>query len=328
MTEKHRILITGASGFVGRHLIERLSATHKKTGIEIFGTCFPERPEHCEALTAAAPAVKLLHVDLRSEDSVAGLIRDVRPDRIFHLAAHSQVRTSWEKRRETIETNLMGTFFLFEAARRLSPAARVLFVSSSDVYGDLKPRTKKRLFFEEDRNGVVSPYAFTKIGGELLAEFYARREKLSVVVARPFPHTGPGQSEVFVCSDWARQIVRIERGEAPPVLSVGNLRIRRDCLDVRDVVRAYNSLMNKGTPGEVYNVSTGCAPSLGEILRLLLSFTDRKIKVRIDPARLRKSDIPYLAGSNRKIKARIGWIPRIPLERTLRDLLDDWRRRA
>jgi GDP-4-dehydro-6-deoxy-D-mannose reductase len=325
MRKQPRILITGASGFVGRHLIERLSAAHKKTGIEIFGTCFPERPEHCAALSDAAPAVKLLHVDLRSEDSVAGLVRDVRPDRIFHLAAHSQVRTSWDKRRETIETNLMGTFFLFEAARRLSPAARVLFVSSSDVYGDLKPRTKKRLFFEEDRNGVVSPYAFTKIGGELLAEFYARRERLAIIVARPFPHTGPGQSEVFVCSDWARQIVRIERGEAPPVLIVGNLRIRRDYLDVRDVVRAYNSLMNKGTPGEVYNVSTGCAPSLGEILRMLLSFTDRKIKIRVDPARLRKADIPYLAGSNRKIKARTGWTPRIPLTQTLGDLLEFWR---
>jgi len=328
MRKRPRILITGASGFVGRHLIERISPARGKSGPEIFGTCFPERPEHCASLAGAEPSVRLSHIDLRSEDSVTGLIRDVRPDRIFHLAAHSQVRTSWDKRRETIETNLMGTFFLLEAARRFAPAARVLFVSSSDVYGDLKPRTKKRLFFEGDRNGVVSPYAFTKIGGELLSEFYALREKLAVIVARPFPHTGPGQSEVFVCSDWARQIVRIERGEAPPVISVGNLRIRRDCLDVRDVVRAYQGLMDQGTPGEVYNVSTGCAPSLGEILRMLLSLTDRKIKIRVDPARLRKSDIPYLAGSHRKITARTGWIPLIPLERTLRDLLDDWRRRA
>jgi GDP-4-dehydro-6-deoxy-D-mannose reductase len=323
-----RILITGASGFVGRHLIERLAAAHnnrKGKGAEFFGTCFPERPEHCGALNAAAPAIKLFHVDLRSEESVAGLIRDVRPDEIFHLAALSQVRASWEKRREAVETNLMGTFHLFEAARNLTPSARILFVSSSDVYGDARPRTKKRLFFEEDRDGVVSPYAFTKMGGELLSDFYARREKLAVVVARPFPHTGPGQTEVFVCSDWARQIVRIERGEAEPVISVGNLRIRRDYLDVRDVVRAYVLLLEKGKAGEVYNVASGNAPSLGEILRMLLSFTDRKIKIRVDPARMRKSDISYLAGSNRKINARTGWSPRVPLEKTLRDLLEYWR---
>ncbi len=322
-----RILITGASGFVGRHLVGRLSAAHKRAGIEIFGTCFPERPEHCETLAGAAPAVKLFHVDLRSEDEVAGLIRDVRPDRIFHLAAHSQVRTSWDKRRETMETNLMGTFFLFEAARRLAAAARILFVSSSDVYGSLAPRARRRPYSEKDRSGVVSPYAFTKIGGELLAELYALRDKMAVVVARPFPHTGPGQAEVFVCSDWARQIVRIERGEAPPVLSVGDLRIRRDCLDVRDVVRAYALLMENGVPGEVYNVASGCAPALADILRTLLSFTDRKIEVRADPGRLRKGDIPYLAGSYRKIKARTGWAPRIRLERTLRDVLEYWRGR-
>jgi GDP-4-dehydro-6-deoxy-D-mannose reductase len=324
-----RILITGASGFVGRHLIERLLAAHKKsgtrTGIELFGTCFPERPEHCEALISAAPAVKLFHVDLRSEDSIAGLVRDVRPDRIFHLAAHSQVRTSWEKRRETLETNLMGTFFLFEAVRRTAPAARTLFISSSDVYGRLVPQARRRPYSEKDRDGVVSPYAFTKIGGELLSEFYALREKLAVVVARPFPHTGPGQTEVFVCSDWARQIVRIERGEAEPVLSVGDLRIRRDYLDVRDVVRAYALLIEKGAPGEVYNVASGRAPALGDILRMLLSFSELKIEVRVDPDRLRKSDIPYLAGSYRKIKARTGWTPRIPLETTLRDVLEYWR---
>jgi GDP-4-dehydro-6-deoxy-D-mannose reductase len=325
-----RILITGASGFVGRHLIERLGGgARDKRGTaartEIFGTCFPERPEHCEALGADAPDVKLFHVDLRSEESVAALVRDVRPDEIYHLAALSQVRASWEKRREAVETNLMGTFHLFEAARNLAPSARILFVSSSDVYGDAKPRTRKRLFFEEDRDGVVSPYAFTKIAGELLGEFYARREKLAVVVARPFPHTGPGQTEVFVCSDWARQIARIERGEAEPVIRVGNVRIRRDYLDVRDVVRAYALLMRRGKAGEVYNVASGGAPALGDILRTLLSFTERKIVVRVDAARMRKSDIPYLAGSNAKIKARTGWSPRIPLERTLRDLLNYWR---
>jgi GDP-4-dehydro-6-deoxy-D-mannose reductase len=325
MNSTMRILITGASGFVGHHLIELLAASSKRAPIEIFGTCFPEKPENCATLCAAAPSLRLFQVDLRSEDAVTDLIRAVKPDRIFHLAALSQVRESWEKRRETLETNLMGTFFLYEAARRFAPRSRILFVSSSDVYGGLKPKAAAQAFREESRNGIVSPYAFTKAGGEMLGEFYAHKEKLDVIIARPFPHTGPGQSPVFVCSDWTSQIARIEKGESPPVINVGNLAIRRDFSDVRDVVRAYDLLMKKGKAGEIYNICSGKAPPLREILEKLLSFTDRAIKVRIDRGRIRKSDIPCLAGSNRKIKERTGWTPRIPFERTLEDLLNYWR---
>ena len=323
-----RILITGATGFVGRHLIAILRPAARRTPFEIFGTCFPEHPEHCADLCAGAPDLKLIHLDLRSENAVTGLLKDVRPDRVFHLAAISHVQTSWDKRRETLETNLMGSFFIFEGVRRHAPKARVLTISSSDVYGYLKPGRRSRAYREKEREGVVSPYAFTKVAGELLAEFYALREKLSVVVARPFPHTGPGQTADFVCSDWARQIAQVEKNTAPPVIGVGNLEPRRDYSDVRDVVRAYDLLMRKGRAGEVYNVSSGTAISLKSILRTLLSFSARTIDVRIDPAKLRKGDLPFLAGSNRKIREATGWVPRIPLMQTLRDLVDDWRKKV
>jgi GDP-4-dehydro-6-deoxy-D-mannose reductase len=323
-----RILITGATGFVGRHLIATLRVSARLTPLEIFGTCFPEHPEHCADLCSDVPELKLIHLDLRSEETVMSLLKDVRPDRIFHLAAISHVRTSWDKRRETLETNLMGSFFLFEAARGLASKARILAISSSDVYGYLKPGRRPRAYREEERDGAVSPYAFTKVAGELLAEFYALRQKLHVVVARPFPHTGPGQTADFVCADWARQIALIEKNAAPAVIRVGNLEPRRDYSDVRDVVRAYDALMKKGRPGEVYNVSTGSATSLKAILHTLLSFSARTIEVRVDPAKLRQSDIPFLAGSNKKIQDATGWAPRIPLAKTLRDLLDYWRGRV
>ena len=328
MNHSKKVLITGATGFVGRHLIDFLSAPSAKPSVEIFGTCFPEQPEHCVDLCAKAPFVKLSHTDLRSEESVHDLVKNVRPDRIFHLAAISQVRTSWEKRRETMETNLMATFHLFEAVRRFVPRARVLFISSSDVYGNPPPNKGRRPFREEAKIGMVSPYALTKAGGELLAEFYAGKENLDIVIARPFPHTGPGQTPDFVCSDWARQIALIEKGKIPAVIHVGNLKPCRDYSDVRDVVRAYDLLMKKAKRGEVYNICSGKAPSLKQILRMLVSRSARKISVRVDPAKLRKIDILYLAGSNRKIKSQTGWEPRIPLEQTLKDLLDDWREKG
>jgi GDP-4-dehydro-6-deoxy-D-mannose reductase len=347
-----RIFITGATGFVGRHLVAHLNARGGVARTEIFGSCFPERPESCADLCRAERNVRLVHLDLRDAAAVETALASIRPARIYHLAALSQVRLSWEKRAETFDTNLRGTFNLYEAVRKHTPKARVLFVSSSDVYGFLEPR--RRPCRERDRGGVVSPYAFTKISGELLGEFYALREKLPIVAARPFPHTGPGQTADFVCSDWARQIALIEKhkphGEAEaealksgrgaksgsaagggakiPVIRVGNLALRRDYSDVRDVVRAYALLMAKGKPGEVYNVCSGKAVSLEWILETLLSLARRRIDYEVDKSRIRKVDIPYLAGDNAKLRQATGWAPRIALEQTLRDILEYWRARV
>jgi len=308
-----KVFISGATGFVGCHLIDLLSSPK----YEIYGTSFPAKPE------AGAGEKNIFYLDIRSEKDVFGAIKRTQPDWVFHLAAISNVKHSWEKRRETLETNLMGTFYMFEAVRKFSSQARVLFISSSDVYGILSP--KENVFKEEDSFQVVNPYAFSKVSGEILSEFYVLIENLDVVIARSFPHTGPGQSPDFVCSDWASQIARIEKGLAEPVIKVGNLNVKRDFTDVRDVVRAYILLMEKGIRGEVYNVCSGGAVSLREILDLLLSFSSKKIKVQVDSTKLRKADIPLLLGDYKKIKEETSWEPEIPLKQSLHDLLEFWR---
>ncbi len=219
----------------------------------------------------------------------------------------------------------MGWFFLLEACRRFQPAARILFISSSDVYGLTAEGTKKRPLTENDPVNVVNPYAFTKACGEWLSRFYHASENMEVIIARSFPHTGPGQSADFVCSDWASQVVRIERGEAEPVIKVGDLNLERDYTDVRDTVRAYFLLMERGCPGEVYNVCSGRAIRLKQVLEIILRLTNLKVRLEVDPHRLRKIDIPTLVGDNRKIKQQTGWVPEIPLEKTLADLLAYWR---
>jgi len=263
-------------------------------------------------------------LDITSEIEIHSAVKTVRPDWIFHLAAISNVRHSWENRRETMETNILGSFHLLDAARQFSPKARILFVSSSDVYGI--PTKRNRPFKEEDGVQPVSPYACTKISGESLCQFYSRIEKLDVVIARSFPHTGPGQSPDFVCSDWAHQIALIEKKQIEPVLKTGNLETQRDFLDVRDVVRAYEGLMKKGKSGSVYNVCSGKGVALRDILYLLTSLSSMEIDLSVDSGKLRKADIPALVGDNTKIRQTIEWEPRISLEQTLSDLLEYWRR--
>jgi GDP-4-dehydro-6-deoxy-D-mannose reductase len=312
---KRRVFVTGATGFAGRHLTALLPASENV----VYGTSYPQAP---------GPEEKnILHLDLRSEREVFEAVKLSQPEWVFHLAAISNVRTSWERKRETLETNVMGTFHLFEALKKFAPGARVLFVSSSDIYG-FSPGSEKtaaRFLAEDEPFHLVSPYALSKFNGELLAGFYGRCEGLDIVIVRPFPHTGPGQSPDFVCSDWARQVVEIERGSREPVIRVGNLEAQRDFTDVRDAVRAYVLLLEKGRTGEVYNVCAGRGVALREILETLLASTLKKVRVEQDPEKLRKVDIRSLIGDNRKIIAETGWEPRIPLQTTLADLLEYWR---
>jgi GDP-4-dehydro-6-deoxy-D-mannose reductase len=291
------------------------------TEFSVYGTTFPQpsRPDE----------PNIYHIDLRSERDVFEIIKAVQPQWVFHLAGISNVRHSWEKKREAMETNIMGTFHLLEAVKKFVPEARVLYVSSSDIYGlaPEKDSLTERVFCEDDRFHLVSPYALSKAGCELMCGFYTEVESLDIVIARPFPHTGPGQSPDFVCSDWARQVVQIERGNSGAVIRVGNLDVRRDFTDVRDTVRAYVLLMRKGRKSEVYNICRGEGITLRGILEILTSSTLKEVKVEQDPARLRKTDIPVLVGDNRKIKAETGWEPLIPIEHSLLELLDYWRTR-
>jgi len=313
-----KVLITGATGFVGGHLIRALEEEGPSV-FEIFGTTYPAAPP--------ASGNKLYFLDLRSEKDVIKLVGEVRPDWIFHLAAVSNVRHSWQMRNETIETNVLGTHNLLEAIRRTTASPRVLFISSSDVYGygvSLNEALKEDAPFQ-----IVSPYAYSKAAGEMLCGFYEKIENIDIVIARPFPHTGPGQTEDFVCSDWARQVAQIERGDSAPILKVGNLEGRRDFCDVRDVVKAYILLLRRGRRGEPYNICSGKAIVLQEILDFLVkeAAVDSPISVEVDPAKLRKVNMPVQMGSSRKISEETGWSPRIPIDETLSDILAFWRQR-
>jgi GDP-4-dehydro-6-deoxy-D-mannose reductase len=308
-----RTLVTGASGFVGRHLTE-LAASE---GDDLFGTVYPALSWELSSVD-----MKPYHVDLRKEADVAHLIRTVLPQKVFHLAAVSNVRRSWEERTVAMETNIMGTFFLFEALRKFVPEARVLFVSSADVYGI---PAEDRSFLEEDPSFPVNPYAYTKISGELMSRYYSSVENLNIRIARAFPHTGPGQGPDFVCADWADQIARAEAGLSSKVVFVGNLNVSRDYLDVRDVVRGYSLLLSEGRSGETYNICSGRAVHLKDILSRLCSQVSFEPEIRVDEKKLRKTDIPALVGDNAKIKA-LGWSPAISLDQTLEDLLNDRRR--
>lgn len=308
-----RVLISGATGFVGLHLIDFLDSSK----YIIYGTSFPEHPSSSEK--------NIFFLDIRNEEEVFKAVEKTKPRWIFHFAAVSNVGHSWKMRKETLETNVMGTFFFFEAVRRFSPKSRILFISSSDIYGNVASGAK--VLREENSFRIMSPYAFSKVSGELLSKFYNQIEDLDIVIARPFPHTGPGQSPDFVCSDWARQIVQIEKGTTEPVIKVGNIKAKRDFSDVRDVVRAYFLLMKKGRKGGVYNVCSGKAVSLQEILEILLSFSSKEISVQVDTKKFRKADIALLAGSNQNLMEDTSWKPEIPLEKTLSDLLEYWRKK-
>jgi len=319
MTERIRVLITGATGFAGKHLVRALEEEGPST-FEIFGTTYSNTP--------LPSGNGFFFLDMRSGRDVARLVSEVRPDWIFHLAAVSSVRSSWHMRTETMETNVLGTHNLLEGVRLGAPGARILFVSSADVYGNSGSRGKA--LKEDAPFEIRSPYAYSKAAGEMLCGYYEKIEKIDIVIARPFPHTGPGQTEDFVCSDWARQIARIEKGDIAPVLNVGNLELHRDFSDVRDVVRAYMHLLRKGRRGGVYNVCSGRIIPLREILNFLVNeaFKDAPVSIEVDVVKLRKIDVPCQLGSHKKIAEETGWLPGIPIDQTLRDLLGYWRNKV
>lgn len=307
-----RSLITGINGFAGTHL-----ATHLQTrGEEVVGLV-RER--------GRGPAdVVLVEADLRDGAAVERAVRQAAPSRIYHLAALTEVRASFEAAVETFAVNAAGTLNLLEAARHHAPSARVLVVSSSEVYGrgpHPGPIHESRPLEPE------SPYAASKAAADLLAYQYWRGWGLEVIRARPFHHTGPGQRPEFVWSSFAMQIAQAEAGLGPPVLRVGNLDVARDFTDVRDVARAYALLMERGAPGEVYNVCSGQASRLRDQLDVLLAQARCPVRVEVDPARLRPDDPPLIVGDPRKLQQATGWAPAIPIRQTLGDLLEWWRSR-
>jgi len=307
-----RVLVTGATGFAGRHLLRLLLSR----GYTPFGTYLSPPPNW----DIASP---LLRCDLRDANSVRRIIRRVRPGQIYHLAAQSSPLQSLSNIRDVYEVNFWGTYNLLEAARQLTPTVRILVVGSGQCYG--RTDSPRGLLTESRAFAPPNPYALSKAAADMLAGQYYSRFGLRVIRARPFNHTGPGQQQGFVCSDYARQIAAIELGQQRPPLRVRDASARRDFSDVRDVVRAYEMLVKKGEPGEAYNVASGHSVSVREIVSLLVSFCSRPVRLLEDRHGLRSGDIPTLCGSSLKLRRATGWKPEYNMRATLRDLLETWK---
>ena len=316
-----RVLITGYTGFVGSHLAEYLVG---RGDVEVFGTHrWRSRLENVQHL---GDQVRMVECDLRDPTAVRRVLRDVRPDRIFHLAAQSYVPTSWLTPSETLSVNVLGQVNLFEAMRDLDLPARVHIAGSSEEYGLVLPDEVP--IREDSPLRPLSPYAVSKVTQDLLAYQYWRSYQLHVVRTRGFNHTGPRRGEVFVTSNFSRQVAEIEKGVREPVVHVGNLESIRDFTDVRDMVRAYWLALEHGSAGEVYNVCSGRGYSPRQVLNILLDLAHLKVEVVQDPARMRPSDVTLLVGDCFKFRSATGWEPTIPFEVTLKDLLEHWRKRV
>ncbi len=305
-----KVFITGLTGFAGRHL----SLFLEREGFEIYGTSWPEKVED----------KRIFWLDLRNGGKLNKILREVQPEWIFHLAAYSHVGESWRKPRQTISTNFLSTLNVLESALRLQKCPRVLFVSSAEVYGSVE---RNALPIKEICSlNPMNPYALSKLFGEMLANFY-NHLGMEVLIVRPFNYTGPGQSNRFVCSDFAYQIAMIEKEKIEPQIRVGNLSMKRDFTDVRDVVKGFYLLMKKGERGEPYNICSGRSYSIEEILNVLLSFSVKEIEIIPDKKKFRRSDNPEIYGDFGRI-GKLGWEPKIPIEETLKDILNWWRERV
>ena len=316
-----RVLITGITGFAGSHLAEFLC---RKKGVEIYGIeRWRSRPENIEHIK---DKINLHECDIRDASSVRKVISEIKPHRIFHLAAQSFVPASWTAPAETLTTNIIGQLNVFEAVRQTGINPMIQIAGSSEEYGIVK---KNELPIKETNPlRPLSPYAVSKVGQDLLGYQYYMSYKLHIVRTRGFNHSGPRRGDVFVESSFARQIALIEKGKSPPVIYVGNLNAKRDYTDVRDMVRGYWLALEKGSPGEVYNICSGKVYSVRDVLDMLLSFANVQPKVKQDPKRMRPSDVPILCGDNRKFVQETGWKNEIPFEVTLKDLLNYWRNKV
>lgn len=316
-----RVLITGITGFVGSHLSELLL----KKDLEVYGTDrWRSRTENIEHIK---DKLKLIKTDMRDAHSVEQLISKVQPDYIFHLAAQSFVPMSWSAPVETIETNAVGTINLFEAVRKSKIDPKIHVAGSSEEYGMVY---KDELPIKETNPlRPLSPYGVSKVTQDMLSYQYNKSYGLKIVITRAFNHTGPRRGEVFATSNFSKQVAEIEKDKRKPVIEVGNLEARRDFSDVRDVVKAYWLALQKCDFGEVYNICSGKAITIKELLEMILKFSKIKnIRIVQDTSRMRPSDVMVLEGDCTKFKKKTGWKPEIPLEKTIEDLLNYWREKV
>lgn len=317
-----RALITGITGFAGSHLADYLLAHQPQ--VEIYGTRRWRSPmENIAHLSGElGKRVKLIETDLRDYSSVRACLEESRPDYIFHLAAQSFVPTSWSAPAETLNTNIVGQTNIFEAIRHLGLDPVMQIACSSEEYGLVHP--EETPIKESNPLRPLSPYAVSKVAQEYLGYQYFMSYGIKVIRTRGFNHTGPRRGEVFVTSNFAKQLASIKVGLQEPIIHVGNLDAVRDFTDVRDMVRAYWLAVTKAKPGEVYNIATGHGITIRQLLDRLIELAEVEVTVQPDPARMRPSDVEILIGDSSKFRADTGWEPEIPLDQTLRDVVRYW----
>ncbi|RKD32268.1 GDP-mannose 4,6-dehydratase [Thermohalobacter berrensis] len=309
-----KALITGINGFVGGYLSEYLLTCN----MQVFGTYLNKIDKNI-----LGKNIKTFKLDITDKKETLEVLKKVRPDYIFHLAAQSSAAISWKKPQLTMDVNINGTINLLENIKELNLDSRILLIGSSEEYGFVKSEDIPINEDQELKPG--NPYAVSKISQTMMGQVYSRAYDMDIVIVRAFNHIGPKQSPVFVASDFAKRIAEIEKGKFKPVLLVGNLEAERDFTDVRDIVKAYYLLALKGQKGEIYNVGSGKSYKIQYILDTLLSLSNVDIKIEKDPNRMRPSDVPIVQCDNTKITRLTGWEPEYSIEETLKDVLQYWR---
>ena len=309
------VLVTGAAGFVGSHLVERLTAD----GADVVAWRRPAASPR----PAPSPGVRWMEVELLERRRVRDAIAAVGPAQVYHCAGAAHVAQSWSSTHDTYALNVLATHHLFEAMREVHSRARILVTGSATVY-----RSSDDVLTEDSPLGPASPYATSKLAQELLARRAAQEDGLAVLVSRSFNHIGARQDPSYVAASIARQVALIEAGHLPAEIAVGNLEAKRDLMDVRDTVRAYTAMMAHGRPGIPYNVCQGQAVSIRALLDGLVARSRVPVRVVQDPARLRPNDVPLMVGSFARIEADTGWRPAFTTDDTLDHLLEYWRGQA
>ncbi len=303
-----RILITGIEGFVGPYLAEQFVGKE-----EVYGSYFME--------PGRIKGVDCRYMDITDSHSVKAVLSSIKPELIFHLAGYSSVADAWKNPELALKVNAEGTKNILDALMALGLNPKVVVVSSADVYG--KPTELP--ITERHSLNPISPYGRSRVMQERIISDY---KELNITIARSFSHTGPRQLPKFVCPAFAYQIAMIEKGLKEPVIRHGDLSVRRDFSDVRDIVMAYRMLAEKGKPHKAYNVCSGKAYSIKEILEMLISMSSVSIREELDPSKVRPIEIPELIGSNEILRNETGWKPEIDFRQTLRDILDYWRKKV
>lgn len=308
-----KALVVGGGGFVGPYLVRHLK---DELGYEVTVT-------KTEKETLAMDGAVVKNLDILDKNQISELLNEEKPDYLFHLAAQSSVAYSWKNPILTVDVNIKGCVNLLEAVKDADEKPRVLLIGSGEEYGHIK---KDECPIIEDN--VLRPgniYAATKSCQNMLGKIYSDAYGLDIMMVRAFNHIGPNQTPVFVVADFCKQVADIEKGKQEPVIYVGNLSAKRDFTDVRDVVKAYALLVKGGKRGETYNVGRGHAVAIEDILKEIVSMSDKDIEVKVDEKKLRPVDVPIIEPDIEKIKKEVGWEPVIELRQTLEETLEYWR---